>query len=111
MFKPYEPFTPEAGGTRPVLVGVASARVSLDGYAGDHLELFNSGSAVVFVQFGTVTVTASTGTAHATTPTKGSYPIGPGIVVMVKREREYTHMAHISGTAAQTLYVTPGTGI
>lgn len=114
-YRPYQAFFPEPGGTRPVLVGVASARVSLDNYDGRQLELYNSGTAVVFVKLGDVTVTATTGTAHATTPTAGSYAIGPGAVVMVSRAKPeggtYTHMAHISGTAAQTLYVTPGNGI
>jgi hypothetical protein len=113
-YRPIRPFSPEAGGTRPVLVGTSSARISLDGFDGRHLELYNSGTAVVFVQLGTSAVTASTGTASATAPTKGSYPIGPGIVVIISRERfegaSPTHLAHISGTAAQTLYVTPGTG-
>lgn len=110
-FRNSRPFVPEPGGTRPVLVGTGTARVSLDGYGGDHLELFNSGTVPVFVQFGDVTVTATTGTASATTPTKGSYAIGAGIVVIIRKVRESTHMAHISGTAAQTLYVTPGTGV
>jgi hypothetical protein len=113
-YRPYAPFFPEQGGTRPVLVGVASARISLDNFDGRHLELYNSGTAVVFVKLGDVTVTATTGTASATAPTAGSYAVGPGVVVIVSRTRPeggtYTHMAHISGTAAQTLYVTPGQG-
>jgi hypothetical protein len=113
-YRPLPPFFPEQGGTRPVLVGTSSARISLDNFDGRSLELYNSGTAVVFVQMGDVTVTASTGTASATTPTKGSYAVGPGVVVIISRARPeggtYTHMAHISGTAAQTLYVTPGQG-
>lgn len=109
-FRTTRPFAPEAGGTRPVLVGTSTARIALTGFGGDHLELYNSGTATVFVQLGISTVNATTGTASATAPTAGSYPVGPGIVVMIRKEREHTHMAHISGTAAQTLYVTPGQG-
>ena len=114
-YRPYQAFFPSPGGTRPVLVGVATARVSLDGYDGRQLEMYNSGTAVVFVQLGDSSVTATTGTASATAPTAGSYAIGPGAIVMISRAKPeggtYTHMAHISGTAAQTLYVTPGQGI
>jgi hypothetical protein len=111
MYKPYPAFYPEAGGTRPVLVGTSTARISLENFDGRHLELYNSGTAIVFVQFGTVTVNATTGTASATAPTKGSYPVGPGMTLTVAYEREATHLAHIAGTAAQTLYVTPGRGL
>lgn len=114
-YRPYQPFFPSPGGTRPVLVGTSTARISLDNYDGRQLELYNSGTAVVFVQFGSVTVDATTGTASATAPTAGSYAVGPGAVVMISRAKPeggtYTHMAHISGTAAQTLYVTPGQGV
>ena len=114
-YRPIPPFFPEQGGTRPVLVGTSSARISLDNFDGPALELYNSGTAVVFVELGDSSVAATTGTASATTPTAGSYAVGPGVVVIIRRTRPeggtYTHMAHISGTAAQTLYVTPGTGI
>lgn len=114
-YRAAQPFSPEAGGTRPVLVGTSSARISLDAFDGRQLELYNSGTAIVFVQLGSSTVTASTGTASATAPTAGSYPIGPGAIVLISKERPEgvvpTHMAHISGTAAQTLYVTPGKGV
>lgn len=105
-----DPFSPQPGATMPVLVGVASARVPVAMLGGLQMELENSGSAYVFIQFGDVTVTASTGTASATAPTNGSYQIGPGICKLVTVPVGTTHMAHISGTAAQTLYATPGNG-
>lgn len=97
-------------GTIPVLVGVASARVAMATWLGNQVELENSGTARVFIRFGDSTVVATTGTASATTPTAGSYSIGPGLCKIVTRPVSATHMAHISGTAAQTLYCTPGNG-
>jgi hypothetical protein len=102
--------TPQDEGTIPILVGVASARVALSAALGDQFELYNSGSAVVFIRWGTVAVAATTGTASATAPTAGSYPVAPGAILLVTRPPAATHLAHISGTAAQTLYVTPGNG-
>lgn len=104
------PFIPQAEGTLPVLVGTSSARIVLPANVGRHIEFFNSGSATVFVRFGDSSVAATSGTASATAPTAGSYPIGPGVVLMITRPEGATHMAHISGTAAQTLYLTSGTG-
>jgi hypothetical protein len=103
-------FTPNDEATLPVLVGVASARIALAAVLGSAFEFFNSGSANVFIRFGDSTVAATTGSASATAPTAGSYVIGPGIVILVQRPPSATHMAHISGTAAQTLYLTPGNG-
>lgn len=114
-YRPYQAFFPSPGGTRPILVGTSSARVSMDNWDGRQIELYNSGTAVVFIRLGDSSVTATTGTASATTPTAGSYAIGPGAIVMISRAKPeggtYTHIAHISGSAAQTLYATPGTGI
>lgn len=103
-------FTPQDEGTIPVLVGVASARISLSTALGDQFELYNSGTAVVYIRWGDSSVAATTGTASATAPTAGSYPIGAGAILLVTRPPSATHLAHISGTAAQTLFVTPGNG-
>lgn len=104
-------FTPQDEGTIPITVGVASAVVAMSAWLGDQLEFENHGSVAVFVRFGTsASVAATTGTPSATTPTPGSYVIGPGVVKLITRPGNATHMAHISGTAAQTLYVTPGNG-
>lgn len=103
-------FTPQDAGTLPVTVGVASAIISLAACKGDQIEFENHGSAAVFVRFGDSSVAATVGVASATSPTAGSYVIGPGVVKLITRPLSATHMAHISGTAAQTLYVTPGNG-
>lgn len=105
-----DPLIPQDEGTLPVLVGTSSARIVCPVGVGRQIEFFNSGSAAVFVRFGGSTVAATTGTASATAPTAGSYVIGPGVVLMITKPEGATHMAHISGTAAQTLYYTPGTG-
>ncbi|MDQ2987423.1 MAG: hypothetical protein M3R13_12030 [Armatimonadota bacterium] len=106
----YAPLIIQDEGTIPVLVGTSSAAIALPANIGPQLELENSGAARVFVRFGGSTVAATAGTAHATAPTLGSYSIGPGLRKIITRPQNATHMAHISGTAAQTLYVTPGTG-
>jgi hypothetical protein len=103
-------FTPQDEGTIPILVGVASAVVSLSTALGDQFELYNSGTVPVFIRWGASNAAATTGTASATAPTKGSYPVAPGAILLVTRPPGATHLAHISGTAAQTLYVTPGNG-
>lgn len=106
----YGPIIPKDEGTLPVTVGVTSARIVLPANAGPHLELENHGSVAVFIRLGGSSVDATTGTPSATAPTAGSYVIGPGVCKVITRHPDATHMAHISGTAAQTLYVTPGTG-
>jgi hypothetical protein len=103
-------FTPQDEGTLPVLVGVASARISLSACKGDQFELYNSGTVPVFIRWGDSSVAATTGTSSATAPTAGSYAIAPGAIYLTTRPANATHLAHISGSAAQTLYVTPGNG-
>jgi hypothetical protein len=106
----YAPLIPQDGGTLPVLAGTSSARITLPVGVGPQLEMENAGSDTIFVRFGGSSVTATAGTASATAPTAGSYPIGPGLCKVITVPAGATHMAHISGTAAQTLYITPGTG-
>lgn len=106
----YGPIIPQDEGTLPVTVGVTSARIALPAGIGPHLELENHGNFAVFIRFGGSGVTATTGTPSATAPTPGSYVIGAGVCKVITLPPNVTHMAHISGTAAQTLYITPGTG-
>lgn len=103
-------FTPQDEGTLPITVGVASARISLANCKGPQIEFENHGTVAVYVRFGDSAVAATTGTPSATAPTAGSYVIGPGVVKLITVPANATHMAHISGTAAQTLFLTPGMG-
>lgn len=107
----YGPIIPQDGGTLPITVGTSSARILLPVNVGPHLELENHGSVAVFIRFGGSSVAATTGTPSATAPTPGSYVIGAGVCKVITIPPGATHMAHISGTAGQTLYVTPGTGV
>lgn len=66
------------------------------------VELQNAGSAVIFVEF----CPSSTCTAAVAT----GYPILVGQSKVVTIKSEATHIATISGTASQTLYVTAGIG-
>jgi hypothetical protein len=104
MQRPLNPFTP-ANPTSTITVGVASAATALVGSTGNMravVELQNAGSAVVFVDFGLsgMVTTVATG-----------YPILPGQSKLITIGAGLTHVATISGTAAQTLYVTVGMGI
>lgn len=103
-------FSPNDEATLPITVGVVSARIPLAAVIGTVFEFFNNGTVPVAIRFGDSTVAATLGAASATAPTAGSYIIGPGVVELVTRPTSATHMAHISGTAAQTLYLTPGYG-
>jgi hypothetical protein len=105
MQRPLNPFTP-ANPTSTITVGVASAATALVGSTGNMravVELQNAGSAVVFVDFGS--------SSGITTAVASGYPILPGQSKLITIHAGATHIATISGTAAQTLYVTVGMGI
>ncbi len=66
-----------------------------------HLRLFNSGTAVVFIACGDVTVTAAVAS---------SMPVAAGTVEIIRCPTAH-YVAGITGTGTATLYVTPGTGL
>jgi hypothetical protein len=104
MQHPLNPFH-ASNPSSTITVGTSSAATALVGSAGTMrmvVELQNAGSAVVFVDFGPSTVATAVATG---------YPILPGQSKLVTINAGATHIATISGTASQTLYVTVGMGI
>lgn len=96
-----------ANSTIAITVGVATSNTKLPTlpFGGEQILLVNATSATIFFNFGNAatTVAIPTGTA-------GGAPVPPGIVMTVTRPEGATHIATISGTAAQTLYVSAGGG-
>lgn len=95
------PFSPLAD-TITVTVGLASAAQALTGAptGRSDVRLYNAGTVPVFIKFGASDVTVTTG---------NGVPIPAGAVEVLNAGNA-THVATISGTAAQTLYVTSGDG-
>lgn len=94
-------------GSVTITAGVASAATALPlgGPANTgtlQVELQNNGTAVIFVEF------CNSATCAAAVAT--GYPILVGQSKVVSVNPDTTYVATISGTAAQTLYVTIGTG-
>jgi hypothetical protein len=82
-------------------VGVAASSAALP-VGGSSLELTNPGTAAVFIElFGD--------TAQAAT-VAGSYPILPGQTKAIDRKLGDVSISTISGSAAQSLIVSPGIG-
>jgi len=101
-FNPFHPGNP----SQTITVGTSSAATALNGSTNNMrlaVELQNAGSAVVFVEFGY--------SSGVTATVAASYPILPGQSKLVTIPAGTTHVATISGTASQTLYVTVGMGI
>ena len=89
--------------TQTITVGTSSTNTALNFPDGDTYEFNNDGTATVFVEW-------STSGSPVTTTVTTSYPILPGQCKVLKKPRDATHLANISGTASQTLYVTSGSG-
>lgn len=69
---------------------------------GTHIvRLYNAGSVVVFVNFGTVAVTAATTTGM---------PIAPGSVEAFHVHPTESYVSGITASGTATLYATPGVG-
>ena len=103
------PFAPGASNNVLITVAATTATVALPVGSGDVLELTNDGSVAVFVSIGTSAITA---TIPLNGGAAGSYPIlaGQSKCVTMPRTNHPTHIATISGTASQPLYVSRGTG-
>jgi hypothetical protein len=94
------PFAPNVAGSVTITVTDSSAATALVG-TGAQVMLHNAGSAIVFVNFGTSTATAAVATGT---------PIPVGAIMVLTKKAADTHIATISGTTGQTLYVTTGEG-
>jgi len=95
-------FTP-VGDTVNVAVGVATASVAVTrpSIGTQAVRLFNSGTNVIYVSFGTSGVAATVAI---------SIPMLPNSIEIFGLPNGVTHVAAISGIAGNTLYITTGEG-
>lgn len=94
------PFQPRYGSGAVVTPAAASADITLDAQkVNKNVVLSNLGAAVCYVRIG----------AGAQVATTADYPIPPGAQVVVSKEMEHDHLAHISATGT-TLQVMLGEG-
>lgn len=100
------PFTPNFSKTKTIAVTQATASATLDatdsGVGNNVIRLFNSGSNVVFVRWGTGTQTALT----------TDMPLMPGTVELFTKAAGTDTIAAICASGlTSTLYITCGEGI
>lgn len=100
------PILIKADTTKIVTAGTSTAAVTLPTGGGRNVMLANRGSADIFFNFGPSTITV----AIPSGATQGGACIPPGAVYTCTPPEGATHIATISGSASQTLYVTAGTG-
>lgn len=99
-----EPIQISPLGSITISATTSSAATALATAGADNLrqiEIQNNGSAVVFVESGISTVVATVA---------ASYPVLPGQSKVVTIQRTHTHIAAISASGTQTLYVSVGFG-
>lgn len=102
-----QPIEPVFQGSATIVCGVASSATAIPSFSSGtrtivQLEIQNAGTVPVFTEVG-----SSSGVAAAVA---SGYPTLPGQSKVITIGRGATHIACISGTAAQTVYVTVGTG-
>jgi hypothetical protein len=95
-------FTP-TGTTKNLAVTASTGRVALPVFANQSrsVRVFNSGSVVVFIEFGTVATDAAVAT---------SMPIGPGATEWFEIGGAVTYVAGITASGTATVYFTEGMG-
>ena len=103
-----DPFALLFQGSRTISCGTSSTETALatglSGSATIQVEIQNKGSASpadVFIEFGTTGVVATVATG---------YPNQVGSIKLVSIPKSYTHVACISASGTQTVYVTSGRG-
>lgn len=99
------PILVSANTTIAITVGVATATTKLPVGGGRQVMLLNRGSADIAFNLGGSAITVALPTGAA-----GGAIVSPGAYLVVTTPEGATHIATISGTAAQTLYVTCGDG-
>jgi hypothetical protein len=92
----------------PQVAGVGNYGSQATGQPTSQFEIYNAGSVVVYVAFGTITATA---VATIPTGTAGSYPIPPGCDKILTVPGSPNYIGVISSAAGQVIYVTPGSGV
>lgn len=96
-----DPFNPKKAGTVNVDVSSSSQAIQFSSSSGaKQLRMMNNGTATVWVELGSSSVTAA-----ATT----GFPVGPGVHEVVTTNETYA--AVIAAGSTGKIYFTPGTGI
>lgn len=98
-----QPFAPYPAATVNINVSSSTQRV-LIGTSAPCIRIMNNGTATVWVNFGDVTVTASTTTGM---------PVGPGVTEVIKYDGNggAIYAAAIAAGSTGSIYFTPGLGI
>lgn len=100
------PFLPATAKTVNIAVAAASARVAIPGLATgtSQVRVYNAGSAIAWVEFGDVTITAAVATG---------IPIPPGAieVLTIPQVSGAPYVAAIAAGATGSIYFTPGMGV
>ena len=97
------PFNPAYGKSISLTVGTSSASVAIPS-SNKNIQLFNSGTNLIFVRVGPVGTTAS-----LTSPT-ADFPVGPNSAVVITKAENDVTVAAISAAAGNTLWITNGEG-
>lgn len=97
----YNSFRPVTAGSVTITAGTSSADTALPRGGLSRVVVYNAGDAVVFIEFGAAGVTSAVATG---------YPVGPGMKETLSVDSASTHIATISGSASQTVYVSSGRG-
>lgn len=99
-------FTPRPTATKQIDVSSSSQRVQLqDDGRTSSIEIFNEGTATVWIEFGGDTITAAAATG---------YPVGAGICKVVEAQLNTGAPLYVAAIAAGStgkIYFSPGEGI
>jgi hypothetical protein len=99
-------FSPRVSSTVNIDVSASSQRVKIcDDNSEADVRITNDGTATVWIEFGTVTATASLTT---------SVPVGPGVTEILRsgiREGSPLYVAAIAAGSTGKIYFTPGAGM
>lgn len=72
------------------------------------VQVFNTGTTVVFVACGLSSIAVSAGSAGTAT---SDYPVAAGSVIVITPQKGSGYCAAIYGTGSGTVYFTPGAGL
>lgn len=100
-----QPFRANPAGTVNIDVSASNQRVLITQDAANAVRVMNNGTATVWIEFGDVTVTATTTTG---------LPVGPGTTEVLRFRNDSgapLYAAAIAAGATGRVYFTPGNGI
>ena len=101
----HQPFPPTPNSTVNIDVSASNQRVIITADAANSIRVMNNGTATVWIDFGTVAVTAALTT---------SMPVGPGPTEVLRfqnKDGSRLYAAAIAAGATGKIYFTPGNGV